>query len=342
MTGAETLAGLPKAELHVHLDGSLRAGTLLELGRARGLRLPAEDSVGLGRRMRADDACSLEEYLRRFELTVAVLQTPEALERVAYEMTADAARDGVRYLEVRYCPALSLPGGLSLDEVIRAERRGLARGEREFGIRTGIVNCTLRHLAPEVSLAIAEASVRNRAHGVVGMDIAGSEREYPAAPHGPACLVAARGGLGVTVHAGEAAGPDSVREALFDCHANRLGHATRLVEDPELLAYVRDREIPIEINLTSNVQTRAVASPAAHPLRHYLDQGLRVTLCTDNWLISGVTLSSEYALAMGALRLGPGEVKTLIRNGFGAAFLPLPTRLAMLAEANAALDAWGQ
>lgn len=336
---SERFVRLPKAELHVHLDGSLRPETLLDLARASGITLPATETEGLRRHMRVDDARNLEDYLTRFDLTVSVLQTADALERVAYEMVEDAARDGVRYLEVRYCPSLSRHRGLSLDETIRAERRGLLRGEREFGVRTGIINCTLRHFDPSRSEEIAEASVRMRSEGVVGFDIAGGEAGRPARPHAHAFEIAARGGLGITVHAGEAAGPESIAEAIFECRADRIGHGTRLFEDPELMRYVRDREIPIEVNLTSNVQTRVVPRPAAHPLRRYLDEGLTVTLSSDNWLMSGVTLAGEYALAHRELRLTGQEIVTLSLNGFRAAFLPLPERRALTAAAARAIEA---
>lgn len=334
----ERFVRLPKAELHVHLDGSLRPETMIALARDAGVSLPATEPEALRRYMRVDNARDLEDYLTRFDLTVAVLQTADALERVAYEMVEDAARDGVRYLEVRYCPSLSRHRGLTLDETIRAERRGLLRGEREFGVRTGIINCALRHFDPARSEEIAEASVRMRSEGVVGFDIAGGEAGHPARPQAHAFEIAARGGLGITVHAGEAAGPESIAEALFECRADRIGHGTRLFEDPALLAYVRDREIPVEINLTSNVQTRVVSRPGAHPLRRFLDEGLTVTLCTDNWLMSGVTLSGEYALAHRELALTQGDIRMLVLNGFRAAFLPLPERRALVAEAIRALE----
>lgn len=337
MAAVDRFRRLPKAELHVHLDGSLRPQTLLDLAGAAGAPLPVRDAESLRRYMRVDDARNLDDYLARFALTVAVLQTPEALERVAYEMVADAAADGVRYLEVRYCPALSRQAGLSLAEVTRAERRGLRRGEQEFGVRTGIIHCTLRHFDPQVSGEIAEAAVQLKDEGVVGFDIAGGEAGHPARPHREAFEIAARGGLGITVHAGEAAGPESVAEAIFDCRAARIGHGTRLIEDPALVEYVREREIPIEINLTSNVQTRAVAGIGQHPLRDYLDRGLTVTLCSDNWLMSDVTLSSEYALATAALRVSPAEVRSLVLTGFQAAFLPPAERQSLALEALAAL-----
>lgn len=339
MADVEWFRRLPKAELHLHLDGSLRPGTLLELARAAKVELPAADPAALRRALKVDDARNLADYLRRFDYTVAVLQSPDAIARVAREVVVDAGADGVRYLEVRYCPVLSTARGLSMDEVIGAMGRGLREGEAECGIATGIICCTLRHLEPAVSEAIAEAAVRQRPAGVVGFDIAGGEATHPAAPHRRAFEIAARGHLGITVHAGEAAGPESVAEALFECRANRIGHGTRLVEDPDLLAYVRDREIPIEINITSNLQTRVVPDARHHPLRRYLDEGLTVTLSSDNWLMSDVTLSGEYALAEQAAGLTRREIDTLVLNGFHAAFAPRPLREALAREARARLEA---
>ena len=322
MVDAGRFVRLPKAELHVHLDGSVRPETLLALSREAGVVPPADSPTALRRHMRVDDARNLDDYLARFALTVSVLQRPEAIERVAFEMVEDAARDGIRYLEVRYCPALSQAGGLSLDEVIAAEARGLRRGEAAYGIRTSIINCTLRHFAPELSVQIAESAARCRSLGVVGFDLAGGEAQHRAAPHRRAFDIAAAAGLGITVHAGEAAGPESIAEAIQVCGAQRIGHGTRLIEDPELLALVRDRQIPVEINITSNVQTRVVAKPEQHPLRAFLDQGVVVTLCTDNWLMSDVTLSGEYALAERALGLTTEEIRRLASTGFASAFLP--------------------
>ncbi|MES2306898.1 MAG: adenosine deaminase [Gemmatimonadota bacterium] len=333
----DTLRRMPKAELHVHLDGSLRPETMLELARAAKVALPANDADALRRYMLVDDARNLEDYLARFEYTIAVLQTPEAIERVAYEMVADAAADGLRYLEVRYCPRLSTRGGLSMDEAIVAEWRGLQRGEQEFGVVTRIINCSLRHYSPDVSVEIAEHSVRMRDHGVVAFDLAGGEAGRPPEEHREAFDVAARAGLGITVHAGEAAGWESIFEAIHSCHAVRIGHGTRLFESPELLAYVRDRRICLEINITSNVQTHAVATAAQHPVRQYFDAGVPVTLCTDSWLMSGVSLTSEYHLAHQALGFTLDEMHAMALTAFEHAFLPWPDRLALLARVRADL-----
>lgn len=325
----ELIARLPKAELHVHLDGSLRPETMVELAAKAGVALPTRDPAALRRHMLVDDAGSLEDYLARFDLTIALLQTPEAIERVAYEMMADAAGDNLRYIEVRYCPHLSTRQGLSMDEVIAAEWRGMQRGMADFNVTGRIINCSLRHYDPALSVEIAEHSVRCRDSGVVGFDLAGGEAGRPPGIHGEAFDIAARGLLRITVHAGEAWGPASIAEAIHRCHAERIGHGTRLHEKPALQDYVRDRELLIETNVTSNLQTRAVASAAEHPVRRYFDAGLAVTLCTDSWLMSGVSLTDEYWLAHRELGFTREEMDEMILNACAGSFLPQPEREAL-------------
>ena len=338
MLTRELIARLPKAELHVHFDGSLRPETIIDLARAEGIPVPHSDPEALRAYMLVDDARDLEEYLQRFTITIALLQTSEAIERVAYEMVEDAAADNLRYLEVRYCPVLSTERGLTLDEVLDAQLRGFERGEREFGVVTRIINCSLRHFEPSVSIAVAECSVAYRGRGVVGFDLAGGEAGRPAGVHREAFDIARRGYLGLTVHAGEAAGPESIAEAIFQCNANRLGHGTRLYEDPALLEYVRDRRILIETNITSNLQTHVVARAADHPVRDYLDRGLKVTLSTDSWLMSGVSLTDEYWLAHTELGFTRKEIELMIFNAFRGAFISRPERQALLKTVRAELE----
>jgi len=337
MLTRELLGRLPKAELHVHLDSALRPETMLELARQVKFALPTSDPAALRKFMLVDNASSLEDYLARFEYTIPLLQTPEAIERVAHEMVEDAARDGLRYLEVRYCPRLSTRGGLTMEQALEAELRGLARGERDFGVVTRVINCSLRHYPPEVSVAIARLSVAFRDRGVVAFDLAGGEAGRPPAVHQAAFDIAAEGNLGITIHAGEAAGAASIAEAVHRCHADRIGHGTRLYEDPVLRDYLRDRRLLIETNITSNVQTRAVARAADHPVRGYLDAGVVVTLCTDGWLMTGVTLSDEYWLAHTQLGFTRAEIERCILDGFANAFLPWPERRAMLERVTAEL-----
>jgi adenosine deaminase len=339
MPTRELFTRLPKAELHTHLDSSLRPETMIELARGVGFDLPAREPDALRRFMRVDDAANLEDYLQRFEYTIPLLQSAEAIERVSYEMVEDAGRDGVRYLEVRYCPWLSRRQGLSMERALEAELAGLAQGERDFGVVARVINCSLRHYDPAVSLEIARLSVAYRDRGVVAFDLAGGEAGRPAGAHRAAFDAAAEGRLGITVHAGEAEGADSIADALDHCHADRIGHGTRLYENPVLRNYVRDRRILIEINITSNVQTHAVPDASAHPVRQYFDQGLAVTLCTDGWLMCGVTLSDEYWLAHTVLGFTREEIDQMILTGFEGSFLPWPERRALGARVRSELEA---
>ena len=339
MLTRELIQRLPKAELHNHLDGSLRPETMIDLARREKIELPATSPQQLRQFMLVDNARNLEDYLQRFDITIALLQTPEAIERVAYEMVEDAARDNLRYLEVRYCPELSRRQGLTLDQVIEAEVRGFGRGERDFGVVARVINCSLRHYDPAVSSEIARCSVEHRDRGVVAFDLAGGEAGRPPGRHKAAFDLAQKGYLGITVHAGEAAGPESVAEAISLCHANRIGHGTRIRDSRTLMEYIRDRRIPVEINITSNIQTRAVPKASAHPVREYFNAGLNVTLCTDAWLMTGVSLSDEYWLAHTELGFTRDEINRLILNGFESAFLPWPERQRLVARVREELAA---
>jgi adenosine deaminase len=312
---------------------------MIELAREAGFALPMSEPEALRRFMVVSDAASLEDYLARFEYTIPLLQAPDAIERVAYEMVEDAARDNLRYLEVRYCPWLSRRRGLSMERALEAELAGLARGERDFGVIARVINCSLRHYDPAVSADIARLSVAYRDRGVVAFDLAGGEAGRPAGAHGAAFDIAAEGCLGITVHAGEAAGAESIADALHRCHADRIGHGTRLHEDARLRDYVRDRRTLLEINITSNVQTRAVASAAEHPVRAYYDAGLAVTLCTDGWLMAGVSLTDEYWLAHTQLGFTREEIDRMILNAFEGAFLPWPERRALVGRVENELRA---
>lgn len=330
----ELLRALPKAELHCHLDGSLRPQTLIELGREFGIAMPAWHPDALADFMMVRDARHLEDYLQRFAITLSVLQHADALERVSYELVEDAARDGVRYIEIRYAPVLNVRHGLSLGEAVEAPLRGIERAQREYGTLGRVIICALRHLSPDISLELARLAAAYRGRGVVGFDLAGAELGNPARAHAAAFDYARRHDLALTVHAGEGAGADSVREAVFDCYAERLGHATHLVDDETLSEYVNDHRIALEICLTSNVQTHAVASYEEHPLRAYHDRGMNVVLNTDNRLMSGTTLTDEYLLAARHLDFTFEELAEIALNSFASAFLPWPERHALMETAR--------
>jgi adenosine deaminase len=334
----ELLRRLPKAELHCHLDGSVRPATLLDLGREQGVVMPAQTEESLREYMIVRDARSLEDYLARFDVTLSVMQTEAALERIAYELAADASAEGVRYIEVRYAPVLNIRGGLALGAAVEAPLRGLARAEREHGIIGRLIICGIRNMSPEVSLELARLAVAYRRHGVVGFDLAGGEAGNPPSRHAKAFEYARCHDMACTCHAGEGDGAASVREAVHVCGANRIGHATRLIEDEALTEYVNDRRIALEICLTSNVQTRATASYETHPLRQYFERGLNVVLNTDNRLMSGTTLVDEYEHAS---RIGFDfdELARMALNGFESGFLPFEERRILVDRAKAEIAA---
>ena len=333
---------MPKAELHCHLDGSLRPQTMLELAAESGITLPRQNVQELRTFMCADNVTDLGDYLHRFDTTISILQTTQAIERVAYELVEDASRDGLRYIEVRNAPHLNIRGGLTVDQVIEATMRGLSRGEREFGTIARFITCSLRHWEPSRSLEAAEAAVRHKASGVVGFDLAGPEAEFSAADHAAAFHYAREHYLRVTCHAGEAAGPVSIRSALFDCNVSRIGHGVRSEEDPALLDYIRDRGITLEMCPTSNEQTHAVASYAAHPLKRYLDSGVVVTINTDSRLISGVTLTDEYVRAVNELGLTVADLCRCVINACESSFLPLDERAVLIKTVRMELERdWG-
>ncbi len=334
------LQRLPKAELHVHLDGSLRPATLHALAMDQGVALPVPDEAELGRFMRVDDARNLGDYLARFEITLAVMQDAASLERIAHELVLDSAEDGVRYVEVRYCPWLNTRGGLSLDAVVEAVSRGLRRGERETGTVARTIICALRNLGAPHAREMAAVAVAHRAHGVVAFDLAGGEAGNPARDFADAFAYARTHDLAVTVHAGEGDGAASIREAVHLCGAHRIGHGTRLLEDPSLAEFVRDRRIALEVCPTSNVQTRVAATFAEHPLRAQHAQGILITLNTDNRLMSGVTLTEEYARCAEQLGLDLQTLADISLAAFDVAFLPWPERAELRAGAERDIAQW--
>ena len=338
---SELLRRLPKAELHCHLDGSVRPETLIELGREYKAPMPRADAEQLRDYMRVDDARNLEDYLARFDVTLSVMQTADALDRIAYELAMDAAYDGVRYIEVRYSPVLNIRGGLELGEAVEAPLRGLERAARDGGAMARLIVCGLRHLNPDTSLELAQLAVAYKHRGVVAFDLAGGEQGNPASAHAMAFAYAREHDLPCTCHAGEGADASYVRDAIHVCGAHRIGHATHLFEDPSLTQYVNDRLIALEICLTSNVQTHAVETYEEHPLRQYFDSGMNVVLNTDNRLMSGTTLTDEYLHAATKLDFGLDELAQIALNGFESAFLPWEERQKLMASVRNELTALG-
>jgi len=320
----DTLQALPKVDLHCHLDGSLRVETLIDLARQQSVPLPSEDPTTL-KQILSSPGCKrpLNDYLKAFDVTLSVLQREDALRRVAYELTEDAAGENIRYLEVRFSPILHTNRGLSTHRIMEAVLRGLEEGGKAFNIRTGVIICGMRNIDPKTSLSLAELAVTYKGAGVVGFDLAGQEENYPAKKHLEAFYLIRNNHVNCTAHAGEAYGPESIRQAVHYLNAHRIGHGTRLHEDGDLMNYVNDHRIPLEMCLTSNVDVGSVSDYKSHPFRYYYEFGIRVTINTDNRLISDTTLTREYQLAMEHLGLSLIDIKHIIIHGFKSAFLPI-------------------
>jgi adenosine deaminase len=372
---------LPKTDLHCHLDGSLRPGTVAELARDPAVRalatrlgyaLPTDASPErLAKVLAPGLGCqSLEQYLLPFDIICGVLQTREALARAAYELALDAAAENVWYLEVRFAPQRHIHPDLRGLDVIRAVDEGLARAERETGGRllTGILICamrnyhesigdyhrrvravfpyaTARELGSLCSLAAARLAVEAKREGVervLGFDLAGAEANFPPSHHREAFSWCIDNFLDITVHAGEGYGPASIQEAVTHLNAQRIGHGTRILEEGDgLLTYLRDRRVAVEVCLTSNLQTKAIRSLDEHPFRRFVEEEVRAPLCTDNRLVSDVTLTHEYELAWERFELTPRELRRTILYGFKAAFIPYARRRHLLLAAKARLRELG-
>jgi adenosine deaminase len=342
---AESIRKAPKVVLHDHLDGGLRPLTIIELAEQIGYdELPASDPEKLGQWFRnAADSGSLELYLETFRHTVAVMQTEHGLTRVAREAVEDMADDGVVYAEIRWAPEQHVEDGLSLPQVVDAVNAGFRQGEelaaqRGRRIRVGALATAMRHAAR--SREIAELAVRYRDRGVVGFDIAGAEAGFPPTRHLDAFEYLRRENYHFTIHAGEGFGLPSIWEAIQWCGTDRLGHGVRIIDDitqtadgPQLgrlAQYVRDKRIPLEMCPSSNVQTGAAASIAEHPIGLLRRLHFRVTVNTDNRLMSGTSMSREMTLLTEAFDYGWADLRWFTINAMKSAFIPFDDRLAII------------
>ncbi len=348
MIPLETIRHLPKVLLHDHLDGGLRPGTLVELAADAGYRgLPTNDAGELARWFtRPASTRSLEAYLAPFEHTIAVMQDKDAIARVAAECAEDLAADGVVYAEVRHAAEVSTRNGVRIDEVIAAILEGFRIGSTGRAITIRYIVSAMR--TGDRSLEAAHAAVRHRDEGVVGFDLAGAEEGYPPSLHLEALRYLASENLPVTIHAGESAGLPSIQEALHVCGADRLGHGVRIVDDitlgdgeprlGRLASYVRDRRVPLELCPSSNVHTGAVTSLQEHPIDRLRELRFRVTVNTDNRLMSGVTLSSEFAALARTFDLDLDDVRWLTINAMKSAFAPFDERMKLIGAIDVAYD----
>lgn len=327
----------PKVLLHDHLDGGLRPQTVIDLAREDKIPLPFNDAEKLGEWFHLGaNKGNLKQYLEGFAVTCSVMQTEEALERVAYEMMADMRQDGVCYVETRFAPIFHMSKGLSLFRVVQAVLNGLEAGRKAFGVRYGLILCSMRNM--DNSLEIAELAISFRDRGVVGFDLAGEEIGYPAKRHIEAFQFIQRENFYSTIHAGEAFGKESIWQAIQYCCAHRIGHGVRLKDDfffndrgeavgmGRLAEYVLNRRIPLEICLSSNLHTGAVPSIQEHPFKLFYQKKFRITLNTDNRLMSDTCMTKEFEIAARHFDLEFRDFEKLTINAMKSAFIDYKSR----------------
>jgi adenosine deaminase len=338
------IRSLPKVLLHDHLDGGVRPQTAIELAKAQRYKdLPTTNARALAKWFqRGAQRGSLPLYLEGFQHTCSVMQTEEALERVAYEMMEDMRKDGVVYVETRFAPVFHTAKGLHWDEVVNAVLKGLERGKTDFGVEYGLIICAMRNM--QLSREMAELAVDFRERGVVGFDLAGEEGGFPPKKHVDAFHYIQRENFNITIHAGEAFGKESIWQAIQWCGAHRIGHATRLIEDITLdkrdqtkivamgylAQYVLDKRIPLEICLSSNIHTGAAASLETHPFGIYHRYSFRVTLNTDDRLMSNTTMTKEMTIAHQVFKLDLDALEKITINAMKSAFIPYNRRLKLI------------
>jgi adenosine deaminase len=339
LTTEQIIRSTPKVLLHDHLDGGLRPSTVIELANdLKYTKLPTKDPGELGEWFhQGANKGNLVEYLQGFEHTCAVMQTKEALSRVAYEMMEDMKNDGVCYVETRFAPVFSTSKGLYHEDVVNAVLEGLEKGKRDFGVGYGLILCGMRNM--KNTLEIAELAVDFRNQGVVGFDLAGEEGGYPPKKHIEAFQFIQRANFNITVHAGEAFGKESIWQAIQWCGAHRIGHATHLKEDftfdkdgnvvafGDLAQYVLDKRIPLEICLLSNVHTGAVDKIENHPFGILFKEKFRVTINTDDRLMSDTNMTKEFLTAIEYFNLNLEDVEKITINSMKSAFIPYKERL---------------
>lgn len=337
----ETIKKWPKVELHYHLDGGLRPDTIKEIASQLGMPLPPDEEAWRSALYVTDECPSLIEYLSKFQLPALCLQTAEHLKRAAYEAVEDAAQDNIKYIEIRFAPQLHTEGGLSLEDVVSSVVEGAKAGERDFGTIARIIPICLRNHDVARNWQVLELTKKWIGKGVVGIDLAGDEAGFPPQLHRSVFVAAKQSGIPITIHAGEAAGADSIRQAVTGLFAQRIGHGVRLAEDPELLELVKEKKIPLEMCLTSNIQTKAAPSWEDHPIRQYDELGIIVTVNTDNTTVSNTTLTQEYERLMRYCRFSFSDLQRIVLNALDASFAEAEVKEKLRAEFKAELGRFG-
>lgn len=315
------LKNIPKIELHCHLDGSVRAETVLEIAKAEHIELERYELEEIKEKLSVSDQCTdLMAYLSCFDIPMAVMQSKESLRRVAYELILDCETDGVKYIEVRFAPFQHMSKGLTFNEVIESVLLGLKQGEDKTGVMSGLIVCVMRHDTPERSVELVKMAKAYLQKGIVAIDLAGNEHDFPPEIHKNAFILAKEYGFDITVHAGETGIAENIVKSIECLKAERIGHGVFAYKSEAVVAYILDHQIPLEMCPSSNLQTMAVSSIDHHPIRSYLDMGIKVTVSTDNRTVSNTTMTQEYELLATHLNFTEKDFLKIYSNSIDVAF----------------------
>ncbi|RYM00489.1 adenosine deaminase [Sporolactobacillus sp. THM7-7] len=338
----ELLEKIPKVDLHFHLDGSVRPETIKQIAQEEGLAIPDLPNDALIRYMQVDRNCNnLQDYLSKFDFVLNYMQSARALEQTAYDAIEQVSAHNCQYLEVRFAPQLHRKNGLSVHDVVSHVLKGLNRGEKQFGVVTRAILICLRGHTHKENMEVVEAAADFLGKGVVAVDLAGDEAGYPPERYRDIFQAAQKKNIPITIHAGEAGGPENIDEAIHHLGAVRIGHGVRLREDPQLLNTIKENGIPLEMCPISNIQTKAVKGWDDYPIRQYFDQGVHVTVNTDNITVSNTNITKEYAKLIKHYRFSIPEIVKLISFGLNAAFLEKKEKGELKATFNRELQQLG-
>lgn len=317
----EQIKNIPKAELHCHLDGSLRPETVLDLCLKENIEIPYKSSEEFKESLKISKECSsLKEYLEKFYFPIKVMQSKKNIYRVTMELLEDAKKDGIAYIEIRFAPFQHLEKGLNPNDVVEAALEAMKDGENKLGIRSNLILCSLRHEPCSSSINLVNLSKHYIDKGVCAVDLAGNESDFPPELHKKAFDLAYNSGLKITIHAGETGIAKNILTSIKLLHADRIGHGTFAYKDKETLDYLIEHQIPLEICPKSNLDTKAVKSYAEHPIKKYFEAGVKVTLNTDNRTVSNVSLIDEYINIMNNFSFTMSDIKKIIQNGITSSF----------------------
>lgn len=316
------ITNLPKIELHSHLDGSIHPETIFKLAKDQKIKLPTNSFDSFKEYVQAPDTCdSLKSYLKRFSIPIQVMQTKENLEKIAYNYILNLQHSNIKYAEVRFAPINHLHKGLSIDEVIQSVLSGLKKGTLETAIQSNLIICGMRHLPVEKNLEVFKVASKYLGYGVVAVDLAGNEADFPPIIHKKAFDYAYSEGFHITVHAGETGSYENIITSINDLNATRIGHGVNSINDQETINLLLEKDITLEICPTSNIQTKAYDRYDDHPFKKLLDLGIRVTLNTDNMTVSNTTLNKEYLIMQETFNLDKSTLLEIYKNSIDAAFI---------------------